>query len=453
MLGAEEVRQDPNIMTGTFTLNKHFATTLSDSGTDYSFVSSTFIPLLGLEPNDLGFKYEIKIASGKLVEIDKVIKGWKLEIEGHIFDINLIPFGHGSFDVIIGMDWLSNFKAEIICHEKVVRIPLPDGKLREVQFSLTWVIGNGISCGPTKSLTILTQKCKTFEWGEEQELAFQTLKDRLCNASVLALHDKLEDFMVYSDASRIGLELFSDYDCEIRYHHGKANVVADALSRTERVKPKRVRAMNMILQSRSERGRASKAHCWLAPDNLDSRMGKLGRIIRWKVEVGEGQLIGPELVQETTEKISQIKERLKVARDRQKSYAIKREEAYLEFSIVYYILLKVSPWKGVACFGKKGKLAPRFVGPFEIIRKSRPVGLLVDLPKELNGVHDHIPRSPNLNNMHVGNFGRSFKEVEDVSRIAIIKVRWNSKRSPEFTWERKDQMKLKYSHLFSDVRI
>ncbi|GKE09947.1 putative reverse transcriptase domain-containing protein, partial [Tanacetum coccineum] len=129
MLGAEEDRQDPNIVTTTFTLNKHFATTLFDSGADYSFVSTAFIPLLGLEPSDLGLKYEIEIASGQLVEIDKVIKGCKLEIEGHIFDIDLIPFGHRSFDVIIGIDWLSNFKAEIICHEKVVRIPLPDGKI------------------------------------------------------------------------------------------------------------------------------------------------------------------------------------------------------------------------------------------------------------------------------------------------------------------------------------
>ncbi|GJR43015.1 putative reverse transcriptase domain-containing protein [Tanacetum coccineum] len=94
-----------------------------------SFVSTTFIPLLGLEPSDLGFKYEIEIASGQLVEIDKVIKGCKLEIEGHVFDIDLIPFRHMSFDVIIGMDWLSNYKAKIVCHEKVVRIPLPDGKV------------------------------------------------------------------------------------------------------------------------------------------------------------------------------------------------------------------------------------------------------------------------------------------------------------------------------------
>ncbi|GJV71107.1 putative reverse transcriptase domain-containing protein [Tanacetum coccineum] len=75
---------------------------------------------------------QARVLSGQLVEIDKVIKGCKLEIEGHVFDIDLIPFGHGSFDVIIGMDWLSNHKAEIVCHEKVVRIPLLDGKVLRV---------------------------------------------------------------------------------------------------------------------------------------------------------------------------------------------------------------------------------------------------------------------------------------------------------------------------------
>ncbi|GKE31288.1 putative reverse transcriptase domain-containing protein [Tanacetum coccineum] len=87
-----------------------------------------------------------------------------------------------------------------------------------------------------KPLTILTQKCKTFDWGEEQELAFQTLKYRLCNMLVLALPDRLKDFVVYYDASsqkelnmrqRRWIELFSDYDYEIRYHPSKANVVAD----------------------------------------------------------------------------------------------------------------------------------------------------------------------------------------------------------------------------------
>ncbi|GJR53850.1 reverse transcriptase domain-containing protein [Tanacetum coccineum] len=91
-----------------------YAATLFDFGADYSFVSATFIPLLGIEPNDLGFSFEIEIASGQLVEIDKVIKGCKLEIEGHVFDINLISFRSGSFNVIIGMDWLSNHKAEFV---------------------------------------------------------------------------------------------------------------------------------------------------------------------------------------------------------------------------------------------------------------------------------------------------------------------------------------------------
>ncbi|GJX48149.1 putative reverse transcriptase domain-containing protein [Tanacetum coccineum] len=345
MLGVEEARQDPNIVTG-----------------------------IGLA---IGFRYEYEIANGlALAEIDKVIKGCKLEIEGHVFDIDLIPFGHGSFDVITGTDWLANYKTEIICHEKVVRIPLPDGKvlrvlgkrpeekarllmsvrlmkknqeeivmlggfplipgatpvarspyrlapseldkllgqlkelqnkgsqffskinlrsgyhqlrmhendipktafrtryghfkvnvmpfgltngtsdsrgvvehlrlglghcskrrilyakfskcefwLREVQFLGHVINGNGIHVDPSKievvknwkaprtptevrsflgldgyyrrfienfskiakSLTILTQKCKTFDWCEEQELTFQTLKDKLCNALVLAL--------------------------------------------------------------------------------------------------------------------------------------------------------------------------------------------------------------------------------------------------------------------------
>ncbi|GKC57539.1 putative reverse transcriptase domain-containing protein [Tanacetum coccineum] len=117
---------------GTFTQNNHYATTLFNFDANYSFASTTFIPLLDLEPSNLGFSYEIEIARGQLVEINKVIRGCKLEIEGHIFDIDLILFGHRSFDVIVGMDWLSRHKAEIVCHEKVVKIPLPNGEMLRV---------------------------------------------------------------------------------------------------------------------------------------------------------------------------------------------------------------------------------------------------------------------------------------------------------------------------------
>ncbi|GJS83578.1 reverse transcriptase domain-containing protein [Tanacetum coccineum] len=99
MMGAEEARHDPNIMTGTFSLKNHYTTMLFDFGVNYSFVSTTFVPLLDIEPSSLGFSYEIEIASGQLVEINKVIWGCKLEIEGHTFDIDLIPFGYRSFNI------------------------------------------------------------------------------------------------------------------------------------------------------------------------------------------------------------------------------------------------------------------------------------------------------------------------------------------------------------------
>ncbi|GJR63778.1 putative reverse transcriptase domain-containing protein [Tanacetum coccineum] len=180
--------------------------------------------------------------------------------------------------------------------------------------------------------------------------------------------------------------------------------------------------------------------------------------IMW-TEVGEGQLIGPELVQETTEKISQIKDRIKAARDRQKSYANKRRKP-LEFSVGDYVLLKVSPWKCVVHFGKKGKLGPRFVGPFEIIKKVSLVAYRLDLPEKLNSVHDtfHVSNLKKcladptvkvpLDEIRVDaklNFmeepmeilEREFKKLKR-SRIAIVKVRGNLKRGPEFTWERED---------------
>ncbi|GKF00887.1 putative reverse transcriptase domain-containing protein [Tanacetum coccineum] len=108
--------------------------------------------------------------------------------------------------------------------------------------------------------------------------------------------------------------------------------------------------------------------------------------IMW-AEVREGQLIGPKLVQDITKKILQIKDRFKAARDRQKSYADKRRKP-LEFNVGDYVLLKVSPWKGVIRFGKKGRLAPRFVGPFEISEKVGPMAYQLDLLEELNGVYD-----------------------------------------------------------------
>ncbi|GKE54385.1 putative reverse transcriptase domain-containing protein, partial [Tanacetum coccineum] len=132
IMGANEAGQNPNIMTVTFSLNNHYATLLFDSGADYSFISIKFMPLIDVKPSILNHSYEIEVANGQIVETNKIVRKFNLLLEGHPFSMNLIPFGHGSFDVIMGMNWLSKFKAEIVCHEKIVRIPLPNSEVLKV---------------------------------------------------------------------------------------------------------------------------------------------------------------------------------------------------------------------------------------------------------------------------------------------------------------------------------
>ncbi|GKC63956.1 reverse transcriptase domain-containing protein [Tanacetum coccineum] len=466
MMGAEEARPDLNIVTCTFTLNNHYATTLFDSGADYSFVSTTFIPLLDIEPSDLGFSYEIEIASGQLVEINK----------------------------------LSRHKDGIVCHEKVVRILLPYGEILRVlgekpEEKVRYLMSakteepklkdivvirnfpevddlfdqlqgsqyfskinlwsgyhqlrvheddipktafrtrNGIHVDPGKIEAVKnsetprtpSKKNKPYVCGKEHEEAFQILKDKLCNTPVLALPDGLEGFIVYYAASDLGLELFSDYDCEIRYHPGKPNVVADALSRKEMIKPSRVRAMNMTIQSSikdrilATQNEASKvvdapvemsAH--FLPIREDYKMDRLARLYLSEITVKHDKRRNP-----------------------------------LEFSVGDHVILKESPWKGVVRFRKKVKLAPRFVGPFKITERIGPIAYRFILPKELKGAHDmfhvsnlkkcladqslnvaleeiQVDAKLNFVEEPIEILEKEFKKLKQ-SRIPIVKVQWNSK--------------------------
>ncbi|GKD29606.1 putative reverse transcriptase domain-containing protein [Tanacetum coccineum] len=163
-------------------------------------------------------------------------------------------------------------------------------------------------------------------------------------------------------------------------------------------------------------------------------------------EVGEVQLTHPEIVQETTEKP-------------------------MEFQVRDRVMLKVSPWKGVVCFGKQGKLNPRYVGPFKVLEKVRAVAYKLELPQELKRVHNtfHVsnlkkcyadePLAVLLDGLHIDDKLHFIKEPVEImdrevkrlkqSRIPIIKVQWNSRRGPEFKWEREDQFRKKYPHLFT----
>ncbi|GJR37831.1 putative reverse transcriptase domain-containing protein [Tanacetum coccineum] len=132
-VNAVDALQDPNVVTDTFSLNDHFATVLFDSGADFSFISTKFAPLLNVKPSIVSPGYVIEVANGKKEEVDRIIHDCKLELGNSLFIIDLIPLCHGSFDVIVGMDWLSKNKVEIVCHEKVVRIPMEGGEILRVQ--------------------------------------------------------------------------------------------------------------------------------------------------------------------------------------------------------------------------------------------------------------------------------------------------------------------------------
>ncbi|GJY40277.1 putative reverse transcriptase domain-containing protein [Tanacetum coccineum] len=187
-------------------------------------------------------------------------------------------------------------------------------------------------------------------------------------------------------------------------------------------------------------------------------------------EVGDAWLTGPELVHETTDKIVHIKHRMQAACDRQKSYVDVRCKP-LEFQVGDRVMLKVSPWKGVVHFGKRGKLNPRYIGHFKVLAKVGTVAYRLELPQQLSRVHSifHVsnlkkclsdePLAVPLDEIHIDDKLRFVEEPVEIldrevkrlrrSHIPIIKVRWTSKRCPEFTWEREDQFREKYPHLFT----
>ncbi|GJS29849.1 putative reverse transcriptase domain-containing protein [Tanacetum coccineum] len=197
---------------------------------------------------------------------------------------------------------------------------------------------------------------------------------------------------------------------------------------------------------------------------MDGQSDEVYRLILMGLRIGESNLIGPELVQETTDKVVLIKEKLKAARRSSKELCYNNNTNRIRSR--RSCAIEITHLKGVIRFGKKGKLAPRYVGPFEILERIGLVAYQLRLPEELSGVHDtfhmsnlkkcladaslHVPldeikvdRTLHFVEEPVEIMDREVKSLKR-SKIALVKVRWNSKHGPEFTWECEDYMKSKY---------
>nr|GEW21427.1 putative reverse transcriptase domain-containing protein [Tanacetum cinerariifolium] len=247
------------------------------------------------------------------------------------------------FDVIVGMDWLSKRKFVIVCHEKVVRIPLDGDEILQVHGEHTQ--------GVVK--TLMNTKMK-----EEHEVHLKLVLESLRKEKLYAKYSKCEFWL--EEVHFLGYAVNHNVFTWIR-------IVEPLTSLTKK---------NQKYEWSVEQEEAFQT--------LKSDCVILRSHVLW-AEIREGSLTGLELVQETIDKVVLIKENLKAARDHQKSYVDKRRKP-LEFEVGDCVLLKVMPWKGVVCFGKEGKLALRYLGLFEILEMIVLVAYRLRLPEELNSV-------------------------------------------------------------------
>ncbi|GKC25369.1 putative reverse transcriptase domain-containing protein [Tanacetum coccineum] len=200
-LGVVDAQQDPKVVTGTFLLNNQYATSLFDSGADKSFVSTNFSTLIDIEPVELDTSYEVELVDGKVVSTNNVLIGCTLNLLNHSFPIDLMVIELGSFDIIIGMDWLSRYDAAILYGEKKVRIPL-EGKTLVIEGNRNNSQLKIVSC--IKAQMYIEKGCELFL----AQVTKQESKEK-----------RLEDVPVIRDFPELqGSSVYSKIDLRSGYH-------------------------------------------------------------------------------------------------------------------------------------------------------------------------------------------------------------------------------------------
>nr|GEU99027.1 hypothetical protein [Tanacetum cinerariifolium] len=391
---------DSNVVTGAFLLNNLYASILFDTGVDRSFVSTTFSSLIDIAPTTLDHYYDVKLADGKIIRIHTIIQGCTLNFLDHLFNIDLMPVELCSFDVITGMDWLAKYHAVIVCAEKIVRIPWGNETLivhgdesnqgNETRLNINsctktyktryghyefQVMPFGLTNAPEIFMELTNRVCKPYldkfvivfiddiliysKNKEENEEYLKLILELLKKEELYAKFSKCEFWIPKKELNmrkRYWLEFLSDYDYKIRYHPGKENVVADALSMKERIKPLRFGAL-VIRRCRRY-------------DQEGSTKGEVGTTYGWNL-----MLTWQELV----------------------TLLWRSEDCdYARVSLVKILYLS----RG-RTFWQAGELNPRYVGPFKMLEKVGSIAYRLELPQELSRVHSTF---------HVSNLKKCYSE-------------------------------------------
>nr|GEY83928.1 hypothetical protein [Tanacetum cinerariifolium] len=582
---------DSNVVTGTFLLNICYASILFDTGVDRSFISTAFSSLVNIDPTPLTSSYDVKLADGKIVGIDTIIQGCTINFLNHPFNIYVMPVELGSFDVIIGMDWLRRCHA-VIEEDKskgkqLKDVPiiwdfpkvfpedlpgLPPARLVEFQIDLipgaAPVARAPYRLAPSEMKELLEQLQELSDKGfirprssiyskidlrsgyhqlrvREQDILkttfrtwyghykFQVMPFRLTNAPAVFMDlmnlvckpylDKfiivfIDDILIYSKDEKEHeehlkeiLELLKEEKLGIHVDPAKIESNKDWASPKTPTEIRQFLGLAGYYQSASilslpkgskdfvvyydashkESVRYEPEYEYCISSKTDGQSERTIQTLKdmlraCVIDFGKGWVKLLPLVEfsynnsyHASIKVApyetlygwKCRSPMYWAEDRQKSYADRKRKP-IEFKVGDRVMLKVSPWKGVVQFIKRGKLNPRYIGPFKVLAKVGDVAYRLELPQELSRVHHtfHVsnlkkcyadePLAMPLEGVHIDDtlqfaeepveiMEREIKRLER-SWIPLVKVHWNSRRGPEFTCEREDSFKQKYPHLFTN---